>query len=576
MPFVQSLSDPAVGTARRPQQVFPSPPDWRDVWIYFLLVDRFDNPASPAPKPDPLQYQGGSFAGIAARLPYLQRLGAGALWLSPIVMNPQWFDSFYGGYAIADFLRVEPRFCASPAAALANPALADAELQQLVAAAHAQGLYVIFDVVLNHAGDLFNYEGMRDAAPWNPDREYQIFWRDGSGVPQAAWTDLANAPAAPDVGPWPSELRRNDFFRRRGSYGQDITRGDFGRLKEIVTEYVSAGATPFPVRDALIKVHQYLIGKFDVDGFRIDTLMYVERDFARTFGNAMREYAQSIGKKNFLTFGEVWMEDDESAIARFVGRDTDSDDERVGVDAAIDFPVRKRLVEICKARLPPAELARWYDVRRAAQRRIVSSHGEASRFFVTFLDNHDLNERFHWPPMPDQTTLALTCLFTLQGIPCVYYGTEQGLSGRGDRREAVREVLWAQPQPFSTANPLYACIQTLSTLRAAEPALRFGRMYMRPVSGNAADFQYSEFAGGVLAYSRILDDRELVVVANTSPSVPFSGYVNVDSALSPAGKAFAVLYSNQGSPAVPTAVRPCAGRNAVPVQLRPTEVQVLG
>jgi glycosidase len=170
----------------------------------------------------------------------------------------------------------------------------------------------------------------------------------------------------------------------------------------------------------------------------------------------------------------------------------------------------------------------------------------------------------------------LTCLFTLQGIPCVYYGTEQGLSGRGDRREAVREVLWAQPQAFSTAHPLYGCIQTLGKLRKAQPALRFGRMYMRPVSGNAVDFGYSEFAGGVLAWSRILDDREVVVVANTSPSMPFSGYVNVDASLSPSGKNFALLYSNRNSPAPPAPVRRCGDRMAVPVQLQPIEAQVLG
>ena len=52
---------------------FPSPADWRDHWIYFLLVDRFDNPGAPPRAADPCDtYQGGSFAGIMRRLPYLK------------------------------------------------------------------------------------------------------------------------------------------------------------------------------------------------------------------------------------------------------------------------------------------------------------------------------------------------------------------------------------------------------------------------------------------------------------------------------------------------------------------------
>ena len=42
------------------------------------------------------------------------------------------------------------------------------------------------------------------------------------------------------------------------------------------------------MRNHLIRAYQYLMAKFDLDGYRIDTLQYVEPDFARVFGNAMR------------------------------------------------------------------------------------------------------------------------------------------------------------------------------------------------------------------------------------------------------------------------------------------------
>ena len=67
----------------------------------------------------------------------------------------------------------------------------------------------------------------------------------------------------------------------------------------------------------LIRAYQYLIAKYDVDGFRIDTLKYIE-PVAQVFSNTIREYAQSLGKKNFFTFGEVY--DSEEKIAHFIGR----------------------------------------------------------------------------------------------------------------------------------------------------------------------------------------------------------------------------------------------------------------
>lgn len=69
-----------------------SPEDWRDCWIYFLMVDRFNNPAGPprlAYDLDTETFQGGTLAGIQAKLPYLKNLGVGAIWLSPVLKNGQ-------------------------------------------------------------------------------------------------------------------------------------------------------------------------------------------------------------------------------------------------------------------------------------------------------------------------------------------------------------------------------------------------------------------------------------------------------------------------------------------------------
>jgi len=75
---------PAITTTPGGKQIsypYPSPEDWRDEWIYFLLVDRFNNPfTAPQPNEFPCNtYQGGNFAGIKQQLPYLKALGVADL-----------------------------------------------------------------------------------------------------------------------------------------------------------------------------------------------------------------------------------------------------------------------------------------------------------------------------------------------------------------------------------------------------------------------------------------------------------------------------------------------------------------
>jgi glycosidase len=557
---------------------FPSPADWRDHWIYFLLVDRFNNPIAP---PNPNQfpcntYQGGNFAGIRQRLPYLKQLGAGAIWLSPVLINPQWFSDYWGGYGIFDFLRIEPRFCSNPDAARQDPSIADKEFRELIDEAHAIGIYIILDIVLNHTGDLFNYEGMQDTREFRELGEYKIFWRNKEGIPQGDWTEISNVPGLSiNEGIWPEELQHNDYFRRKGGNGND---GDFGRLKELVTEYQDTKTGIFDVRKYLILCYQYLIAKFDLDGYRIDTLQYIEPQFARIFGNAMREYSLLIGKKNFFTFGEVWQDNDEARIAEFVGRDTQKEDELIGVDAAIDFPMRKRLVDICKGFAAPAMLADHFDERRRKLKTIISSHGDASKYYITFLDNHDLNERFHNALFPEQTKLSLTCLMTMQGIPCIYYGTEQGLEGRGDRREYAREALWARPDAFAQDHPLYIHIQELSQLISEQPALRYGRQYFRPCSGsdNEADFNYSPYPGGIISFSRILNEKEILIVANTNINKTITVNVVVDKNLNPEQKFLNILFPFNKRGAVSDHCATIGKYRTVKLTVAPEEALILG
>ena len=522
--------------------------------------------------------------GWLGQLGYIKSLGAGAIWLSPVLKNLRFDAGSYHGYGIHDFLRAEPLFAT-------NPANADDELRALVDAAHAAGLYVIFDIVLNHTGDVFAYNG-QSSAP-HSDVALPVQWRAANGVAQPTWTDAASIVNPPlDAVVWPSELQQNRYFRREGGpdpQGPD-TVGDFASLKQLMT------ADP-ELRSFLIRAYQYVIARYDIDGFRIDTLRYLQGNVAQTFGNAIREFALNIGKKNFFTFGEVLDSRAEEDIARFIGRNTSTGGDAnslVGVDAALDYPLFNNLKPVVKGFNPPQSLINMYQFRKQVEQYILSSHGDATRYFVTFVDNHDMKERirFEQPGNPTQydaqVSMGIGCLYTLPGIPCVYYGTEQGLHGAGTD-PAVREALWGIAPVFPMSTSFYIELQKLAKVRSAAPALRYGRYYFRPVSGDSINFGVSAFAGGILAWSRILNDVEVVVVANTNSVQTVSVDVILEITLSAPGDQLRVAYSNSPAPTPPTPVRTLqqvtiaevdgsighGAVNATRVTLQPMELQIL-
>lgn len=156
-------------------KVFPSPLDWRDQFIYFLLVDRFSNGKKNIPAYnsntalenrddlDGEKWQGGTLKGIMDKLDYIKNLGCTAIWLSPIFKNRKEMNTYHG-YAIQNFLDVDPRFGTIK------------DLQKLVQEAHKKDMYVILDIVVNHTGDNWMYpEG------------YPYYYSNGIKFPFGSW-----------------------------------------------------------------------------------------------------------------------------------------------------------------------------------------------------------------------------------------------------------------------------------------------------------------------------------------------------------------------------------------------------
>jgi len=157
------------------------------------------------------------------------------------------------------------------------------------------------------------------------------------------------------------------------------------------------------------------------------------------------------------------------------------------MDAALDFPLFLCPAPVAKSFADVATIRQVFD-NRSCGRAADQLHGEAGKYFVSFLDNHDQDQRFNHPGTPpEQVLIGLAVLFCMQGIPCLYYGTEQGLDGTKhadgtadtSSPESVREAsgVWTDGlDAIHSSASRYPC---WATLRKNEPALQSGRLYFR-------------------------------------------------------------------------------------------------
>ncbi|HVX86830.1 MAG TPA: alpha-amylase family glycosyl hydrolase [Phycisphaerae bacterium] len=584
-PFIPSLQ----GLDFTPHSApFPSPQDWRDHILYELMIDRFDDhrleppaatartPRRTAP-PDPrkaLSFQGGTLRGITRRLDYLKDLGISALWISPPLKQVPGQNASYHGYAAQNFLSIDPHFGTTK------------DLQYLVRQAHKRGIYVIMDIVIDHTGDVWAYPNDADLTYDNGRRHDFGFWRRSPHPFDAAHP---GAPFGPDDAVWPVELQTPDAFRRMGrmknhnaTFGSEATDADFEHFKDLDLSNTY-------VLDTMVAIYKYWIAVADLDGFRIDAFRHVRPDPARLFVRSIREYALSIGKKNFLLFGEIAAGSKESF--RYIGLNTPLPHEAEAhypqLDAVLDFDLYQPLDDVLKGRKPAAAVRTWFEFLD----RYFRDFGQAGKCFVTFLENHDqVWHHFHRflydAPDPRLALLGSAFLLTSLGIPCLYYGTEQGFNGGGDNDVFVRESMFGGPPDsesawgafntaghhfFNPTHPLYRGISQVARIRREHPALRYGRQYFRQISGDGHRFGHAEQAPCTLAWSRILDTTEIVVALNLSPDTRTDS-VTVDRALTPPGTTLLNLYHPEQTTTAYTAPD---GRTAARLTLPPYGLAIL-
>ena len=597
---IQRLADLHLADLIRGATFTPSPVAWEDQVLYFLLVDRFSDGKergyrdvngnvvttgttslfAPGDALNAVQtpsdaarwrdagggYVGGTLAGVTSKLGYLKRMGVTAIWLSPVFKQVA-FQATYHGYGIQDYLQVNPRFGT------------DADLKTLVAAAHASGMRVILDIILNHTGDVFGYRPDRYLATdasghqfldprWDGNEYESAGFNDSGGAASLPFveTDPSNPATFPhaDDAVWPVEFQDPAAFTRKGhitnfDFDPEFREGDFFDLKDV--HHGTGAVDAYQPSRALmqqVQVYKYWMAFADLDGYRIDTVKHMDPGAARLFGSAMHEFAARIGKDNFYLIAEI-------TGGRSFAFDTLG---ITGLDAALGIDeIPDKLELLVKGRRSPAE---YFGLFRNSELIGQGSHTWFRNKVVTFFNDHDQvsrgqnKARFCADPAAAKGVLAALALNVMTlGIPCIYYGTEQSFDGHGSGDGAdrfIREAMFGdefgsfasrQRHFFNEDRIVFREIAKIVQLRQSDRIYTRGRQFLRPISGDGVNFGLPAMMGdqllSVVPWSRLLDDQEVVLAINTDMHQPRTAWVTIDASIHTVSDRLTCVYSTDAA-----------------------------
>lgn len=535
--------------------------EWREEFIYFLMVDRFHD----SNKRRSLKFStrhsgfgdneqlseicGGTIRGIINHLGYIRNLGCTAIWLSPVFKNN---PESYHGYAIENYLEVDERFGTK------------GDLEDLIEEAHRYEIRVFLDIVLHHAGDNWNY----------PDgKEY--YYYEGREFPFGSWRHADR--------PVPLELRNPSLYGRKGQIRNfddfpETREGDFFHLKAFKND---ESKEAMDVQELLIAIHCYWIRELDIDGFRLDAVKHMGTKAVSRFCSYVREYAYTLGKRNFFLFGELVGADD--MANHYIGPKTlTPSDSNVyyGLNSVLDFQLYFVLKGVIKGKESPRKLMERYD----ALQKNALNRGESGGYLVTFLDNHDqvgqeMKHRFGYDTEPQQIIAGVAFLLCALGTPCIYYGTEQGLDGCGKDDRYIRECMFnpddKNTNVFNPQSSIYKSIAFLAKFRNECNALRFGRMFMREISTDRIHFKLPDCDNCTLAFSRILYDEEVLFVFNSSVSDVKQECVLIDAQLNKTRKWMKPVYGTTNNVEIEHSEDPANPVYYIHLYLRPMQLVIL-
>lgn len=295
---------------------YTSRTDFRDEQIYFVMTTRFYN---GDPSNDTQCWDGqtknvgdpawrGDFKGLIEKLDYIKALGFTAVWITPVVTNGSGYD--YHGYHALNFSEVDKRYESE-----------DVKFQDLIDAAHARGMKIILDIVLNHTGN-FGEENLcklftRD---WDADQsqidECMVPYtqKDGGKLPDDYLSLAGGLQYAARLAQMKNtdgkNNDKNNYWHHFGSFNWD---DDTRWWAQIAGDCVDLNTENQYVANYLVRCYGEFI-KMGVDGFRIDTSGHISRltfnkNFIPQFEALAEQYKAKRNGGDFFMFGEVCARD---------------------------------------------------------------------------------------------------------------------------------------------------------------------------------------------------------------------------------------------------------------------------
>ncbi|WP_025678584.1 alpha-amylase family glycosyl hydrolase [Paenibacillus polymyxa] len=550
--------------------------DFREDTIYFVITSRFydgdpsnnvhawDDTKARNPDSDPAWR--GDFKGLIQKLDYIKALGFSAIWITPVVQNASGYD--YHGYHAINFAKVDPRYES-----------AGASYQDLINAAHAKGLKVIQDIVVNHTGNFGeeNLYPMFKKDPAKPDTGNNLV-KTTDKLPSNYDSMTPDQQYQARLALMKTAETNNNIYHTEKSLSWESYTVQTG---QIAGDCVDLNTENPAVNKYLIDTYNHYID-MGVDAFRVDTVKHVSRYI---FNKYYIPAWKTRGGSDFYVFGEVatryrdvWNSGIPAISTPFY---TWKASKSYPGDGKNDYASNKMSVEQEWAdnsttagqptsnnafligntyHTPDYSMKSGMDVidfpmhwafktaHEAFNMRSGDQYYNDATWNVTYVDSHDYapdqapeNQRF--AGTQDTWAENLDLMFTFRGIPAIFYGSEiefqkgavidpgpnaplskTGRAYYGDHIEG--SVMVQDYGKYTNAtgtlaeslnHPLAKHIRQLNLIRRAVPALQKGQYSTENVTGNLAfKRRYTDSAKGI-------DSFALVTI---SGNATFSGIPN--------------------------------------------------
>jgi alpha-amylase len=561
-----ALSDPPPLESRK----------WNQDVIYFVMTDRFldgdtsnnqpvgsDGALYDSTQSITTKYHGGDLRGLelAIQSGYFNKLGITAIWITPPVRNG-WNSSFdldgpktgYHGYWARDFLDIDPHLVSRTS--LSGTAYSDdrdgrmQHYKDFIDLAHQHNIKIVQDIVCNHIGPHFYYDvnenevfDAQEGYEWIQPYKSSGFYKNAKWSDEPQW-NLGVSPIDGPVTilgktvPVKGIFRDLDTFGRKGfssdslgaSDGEEIT-CDFFSLRDIWTDKSSTNFDKLV--DEFVETYAFYVDVLGIDGFRVDTVKHVHHDFWDAFTQRLRE---RLGDKanRLLIFGEVY-DGNPTVLGSYTYRKDRATNPSPCFDALLNFQtcfcVRDYLRTKGSPYGPARGLNRVIDALNTTGSKSLFNEqlgldGLSSRQkMVNFVENHDGLNRFMVDGVDfaaQQLAVAINML--MEGIPCLYYGSELPMideNGRIGRDSETGRMTFCMQGDVTRLNAAMgsSCFKLtsfLANLRNEQPSLTSGRVGALWIDADSITTD-----DGIFAMARYLegDDRKAIIaIFNAHPT----------------------------------------------------------